>query len=113
MRIVAGSQAASTSSPWSDDAAIATPLRAGPQQPQIALVHALADAAVEGRETPAESGSHLLHRLPGASHAPLAYLPRLRTRRAALLLRKGATLAKVPRMRDISSEASFSHALRQ
>jgi AraC-like DNA-binding protein len=44
---------------------------------------------------------------------PLAYLTRLRMRRASQLLRKGATLAKVSRMTGYSSEASFSHAFRQ
>jgi AraC-like DNA-binding protein len=44
---------------------------------------------------------------------PLAYLTRLRMRRASVLLRKGATLAKVARMTGYSSEASFSHAFRQ
>ncbi len=44
---------------------------------------------------------------------PLAYLTRLRMRRASLLLRKGATLAKVSRMTGYSSEASFSHAFKQ
>lgn len=44
---------------------------------------------------------------------PLAYLTRLRMRRASLLLRKGATLAKVSRITGYSSEASFSHAFRQ
>ena len=44
---------------------------------------------------------------------PLAYLTRLRMRRASLLLRKGATLAKVSRLAGYSSEASFSHAFRQ
>ena len=44
---------------------------------------------------------------------PLAYLTRLRMRRASRLLRKGAPLAKVSRMAGYSSEASFSHAFRQ
>lgn len=44
---------------------------------------------------------------------PLAYLTRLRIRRAALLLREGATLAKVSGLTSYASEASFSHAFRQ
>lgn len=44
---------------------------------------------------------------------PLAYLTRLRMRRASLLLREGASLAEVSRMTGYSSGASFSYAFRQ
>jgi AraC-like DNA-binding protein len=44
---------------------------------------------------------------------PLGYLTRLRMRRASILLREGATLARVSEMTGYASEASFSHAFRQ
>lgn len=44
---------------------------------------------------------------------PLAYLTHLRMQRASLLLRTGATLAKVSEMTGYASEASFSHAFKQ
>jgi AraC-like DNA-binding protein len=44
---------------------------------------------------------------------PLGHLTRLRMRRASILLRQGATLAKASQMTGYASEASFSHAFRQ
>ena len=44
---------------------------------------------------------------------PLGYLTRLRMRRASMLLREGATLAKASQMTGYASEASFSYAFRQ
>lgn len=44
---------------------------------------------------------------------PLAFLGRMRMRRATDLLREGATLARIAELTGYGSEASFSHAFRQ